>query len=66
MAERLETIGRKIGLKFMAAPVHGCFYLETEMFYVEINIDSSGNVKEAKIHHIDATKGNQHSNTQVG
>ena len=29
MAERLETIGRKIGLKFMAAPVHGCYYLST-------------------------------------
>ena len=52
MAERLETVGRKIGLKFMGAPVHGCYYLSTEMFYVEINIDAAGNVNEAKIHHI--------------
>ncbi len=74
MAERLETIGRKIGLKFMAAPVHGCFYLSTEMFYVEINIDGgsggsgssagSAKVNEAKIHHIDATQQNQ-QNTVV-
>ncbi len=77
MAERLETIGRKIGLKFMAAPVHGCFYLSTEMFYVEINIDGSGSgsgsssvgggvkVNEAKIHHIDATTKTSQQNTVV-
>lgn len=64
MAERLETIGRKIGLKFMAAPVHGCYYLSTEMFYVEINIDQAGNVNEAKIHHLDATQTNPHPNAQ--
>lgn len=64
MAERLETIGRKTGLKFMAAPVHGCYYLSTEMFYVEINIDSAGNVNEAKIHHIDTTQSNQPPITQ--
>ncbi len=58
MAERLETVGRKIGLKFMGAPVHGCYYLSTEMFYVEINIDAgSGSVNEAKIHHIDSSGG---------
>ena len=66
MAERLETIGRKIGLKFMAAPVHGCYYLSTEMFYVEINIDaSSGAVNEAKIHHIDTTQANSQPSAQV-
>ncbi len=66
MAERLEAVGRKIGLKFMAAPVHGCYYLSTEMFYVEINIDASGagspTVNEAKIHHIDATQATQQAN----
>ena len=66
MAERLETIGRKIGLKFNSAPVHGCYYLSTEMFYVEINIDaSSGAVNEAKIHHIDATQANAQPSAQV-
>ncbi len=62
MAERLETICRKIGLKFMAAPVHGCFYLSTNMFYVQIDIEGAGGgvkVSEAKIHHNDATQGNQ-------
>ena len=62
VAERLEAIARKMGrnsdtgqnkLSFMEAPAHGCFFLSTEMFYVEINIDStSGKVNEAKIHHI--------------
>jgi hypothetical protein len=64
MAERLESIGRKIGLKFMGAPVHGCYYLSTEMFYVEINIDSAtGDVNEAKIHHIDAATAQQQPTT---
>ena len=67
MAERLEAIARKMGrnhengqnkLSFMEAPAHGCFFLSTEMFYVEINIDSaSGMVKDAKIHHIDTANG---------
>ena len=67
MKERLEAIARKMGrnhengqnkLSFMEAPAHGCFFLSTEMFYVEINIDSaSGMVKDAKIHHIDTANG---------
>ena len=67
MAERLEAIARKMGrdpengqnkLSFMEAPAHGCFFLSTEMFYVEVNIDSaSGMVKDAKIHHIDSANG---------
>ena len=61
MAERLEAIARKTtsesgGLNFNADPVHGCFYLSTEMFYIEINIDSAGIVTEAKVHHIDPSK----------
>jgi hypothetical protein len=70
MAERLEAIARKTtsdsgGLNFMAAPVHGCFYLSTEMFYVEINIDSAGIVKDAKVHHIDTTQPHQQPNSRV-
>ena len=67
MAERLEAIARKMGrnpengqnkLSFMEARAHGCYFLSTEMFYVEINIDSeSGTVKDAKIHHIDSANG---------
>ena len=68
MAERLEAIARKMGrsnsdngqnkLSFTEAPAHGCFFLSTEMFYVEINIDSAtGVVKDAKIHHIDTANG---------
>ena len=70
MAERLEAIARKItsesgSLSFMAAPVHGCFYLSTEMFYVEINIDSAGIVQEAKVHHIDTTQPHQQPTNRV-
>ena len=73
MAERLEAIARKLGknpengqnrLSFMEAPAHGCFFLSTEMFYVEINIDSaSGLVKDAKIHHIDTASGQTSQST---
>ena len=42
-------------MNFMAAPVHGCYYLSTDCFYVEINIDGgSGRIVEAKVHHIDS------------
>ncbi len=74
MADRLEAISRQVAsrwtkrgvatLKFMAAPVHGCYYLSTEMFYVEINIDgSTGRVAEAKVHHIDTTQANHQTTT---
>ncbi len=73
MAERLEAIARKItsesagsvSLSFMSAPVHGSYYLSTEMFYVEITIDSAGIVSEAKVHHIDATQQHQPPNNRV-
>ena len=49
-----------MNLNFMAAPVHGCYYLSTDCFYVEINIEgSTGRIAEAKVHHIDS---NNHSN----
>ena len=73
MAERLEAIARKMGrnaengqnkLSFMEARAHGCYFLSTEMFYVEINIDSeSGTVKDAKIHHIDSANGQTSQNS---
>ena len=44
----------------MAAPVHGCYYLSTDCFYVEINIEgTSGRVAEAKVHHIDSSHSTQ-------
>ena len=70
LADRLESISKQVAarwtkrgvatLNFMAAPVHGCYYLSTDCFYVEINIEgSSGRVAEAKVHHIDAGQPNQ-------
>ena len=63
LADRLEAISKQVAarwtkrgvatLNFMAAPVHGCYYLSTDCFYVEINIEgSTGRVAEAKVHHI--------------
>ena len=40
-----------------------CYYLSTEMFYVEINIDQNGRVLEAKIHHIDPAQQRAQSGT---
>ena len=70
LADRLEAISKQVAarwtkrgvatLNFMAAPVHGCYYLSTDCFYVEINIEgSSGRVAEAKVHHIDSNHPNQ-------
>lgn len=50
-------------LNFMAAPVHGCYYLSTDCFYVEIYIEgTTGRVVEAKVHHIDSNHPNQQTN----
>lgn len=43
LADRLEAVARKCGVSFMA--VHGCFYLSTEMFFVEINVASEADAK---------------------
>jgi mediator of RNA polymerase II transcription subunit 1 len=49
MSERLETIARKMGLKFNH---HGTtFYISTETFYLEVRMDQAGTVVETKIHH---------------
>ena len=76
LADRLEAISKQVAarwnkrgvatLNFMAAPVHGCYYLSTECFYVEINIEgasTSGKIVEAKVHHIDSNNPNQQTTT---
>ena len=74
LADRLEAISKQVAarwtkrgvatLNFMAAPVHGCYYLSTDCFYVEINIEgSTGRVAEAKVHHIDSNHPNQQAST---
>jgi hypothetical protein len=70
LADRLEAIARQVAsrwtkrgvatLTFNAAHVHGCYYLSTEEFFFEINIEgSTGRVAEAKVHHIDANQSSQ-------
>lgn len=65
LADRIDSISKQVAarwtkrgvgtLTFMGAPVHGCYYLTTESFYVEINIEgSSGRIVEAKVHHLDS------------
>ena len=49
MSERLETIARKMGLKFNHH--NTTFYISTETFYVEVRMDGEGAVLETKIHH---------------
>lgn len=72
LADRIDSISKQVAarwtkrgvgtLKFMGAPVHGCYYLTTESFYVEINFEgSSGRIVEAKVHHVDSN--NQQSST---
>jgi len=73
LADRLEAISKQVAerwakrgvaLNFMAAPVHGCYYLSTDCFYVEINIEgASGRIVEAKVHHIDSNHPNQQAST---
>ena len=47
MSERLETVARPLGLKFMVHstnPSTHNFYISTETFYLEICIDHTGSV----------------------
>jgi len=49
MSERLETIARKMGLKFNHH--NTTFYISTETFYLEVRMDGEGGVVDTKIHH---------------
>ncbi|XP_074040881.1 mediator complex subunit 1 [Leptinotarsa decemlineata] len=49
MVERLESLTRQLGLKFVVEP-SGVF-ISSDMFYLEIVLDPSGVVKDVKIHH---------------
>ena len=60
MSERLETIARKMGLKFNHH--NTTFYISTETFYVEVRMDGEGAVLETKIHHqsVERSAGSHH------
>nr|CAI5854489.1 unnamed protein product [Callosobruchus analis] len=49
MVERLESLTRQLGLKFVVEPA-GVF-ISSDMFYLEIVLETTGAVKDVKIHH---------------
>ncbi|KAJ8922927.1 hypothetical protein NQ315_001471 [Exocentrus adspersus] len=49
MVERLESLTRQLGLKFVVEP-SGVF-ISSDMFYLEIVLEPTGAVKDVKIHH---------------
>ncbi|XP_046678698.1 mediator of RNA polymerase II transcription subunit 1 isoform X2 [Homalodisca vitripennis] len=51
MVERLESVSRQLGLKFVAGPSGLDFFISTDMFYLELVLEPSGGVKDVKVHH---------------
>ncbi|EDV96621.1 GH16358 [Drosophila grimshawi] len=49
LVERLESLSRQLGLKFMED--QQLLFISTDMFYVEILLDASGNLNDVKVHH---------------
>ncbi|KAL1498003.1 hypothetical protein ABEB36_008869 [Hypothenemus hampei] len=50
MIERLESLTRQLGLRFVLEP-SGAVFISSDMFYLEIILEGSGSVKDVKIHH---------------
>lgn len=51
MVERLESLTRQLGLKFMPGPSGTELFISSDMFYLEVVLESTGVVKDVKIHH---------------
>uniref|UniRef100_A0A1B6DYB0 Mediator of RNA polymerase II transcription subunit 1 n=1 Tax=Clastoptera arizonana TaxID=38151 RepID=A0A1B6DYB0_9HEMI len=51
MVERLESVSRQLGLKFVAGPSGLEFFISSEMFYLEVMLEPNGGVKDVKVHH---------------
>lgn len=49
LVERLESLSRQLGLKFMDD--NDNLFISSDMFYLEIILDSSGTVHDVKVHH---------------
>ncbi|XP_030386342.1 mediator of RNA polymerase II transcription subunit 1 isoform X2 [Scaptodrosophila lebanonensis] len=49
LVERLESLSRQLGLKFVED--QQLLFISTDMFYVEIQLDASGNLSDVKVHH---------------
>ncbi|XP_033334430.2 mediator complex subunit 1 isoform X2 [Megalopta genalis] len=52
MVERLESLTRQLGLKFMMSGPPGTeLFISSDMFFLEVLLESTGVVKDVKIHH---------------
>ncbi|KAF5290493.1 hypothetical protein FQA39_LY03597 [Lamprigera yunnana] len=51
MIERLESLTRQLGLKFMVGPSGTELFISSDMFYLEINLEQTGAVRDVKVHH---------------
>ncbi|XP_055854764.1 mediator of RNA polymerase II transcription subunit 1 isoform X2 [Episyrphus balteatus] len=49
LVERLESLSRQLGLKFMEDK--SGLFISTDMFYLEIILDSNGSLTDVKVHH---------------
>ncbi|XP_054285871.1 mediator of RNA polymerase II transcription subunit 1 [Macrosteles quadrilineatus] len=51
MVERLESVSRQLGLKFVAGHSGLDFFISSDMFYLELVLEPSGGVRDVKVHH---------------
>ncbi|KOX68963.1 Mediator of RNA polymerase II transcription subunit 1 [Melipona quadrifasciata] len=52
MVERLESLTRQLGLKFMmSGPLATELFISSDMFFLEVLLEPTGVVKDVKIHH---------------
>ena len=52
MVERLETLTRQLGLKFMSSPDSRDYFISSDMFYVEVSLDpQTGFVNDVSVAH---------------
>ncbi|XP_063624060.1 mediator of RNA polymerase II transcription subunit 1 [Cydia splendana] len=51
LIERLECLSRQLGLKLVVGTSGVNMFISSDMFYLEILVESSGSVKDVKIHH---------------
>lgn len=51
MVERLESVTRQLGLKFSPGGSPLDWFISSDMFYLEVMLESTGGVKDVRIHH---------------
>lgn len=49
LVERLESLSRQLGLKFTDDT--SALFISSDMFYLEIKLDTNGTVMDVKVHH---------------